>query len=63
MRDRYNPLIIVEVALSTALLMMAALFIIAVSRLVGFDFSYAAKQLQVASLECEDARHAQRHRR
>lgn len=49
-RDRYNPLIIIEVALSTALLMMAALFIIAVSRLVGFDFSYAAKQLQVASL-------------
>ena len=50
-RDRYNPLIIVEVALSTALLMTAALFIIAVSRLIGFDFSYAAKQLQVVSLD------------
>ena len=49
-RDRYNPLIIVEVALSTSLLMTAAMFIIMVSRLVGFDFSYAAKQLQVASL-------------
>jgi len=50
-RDRYNPLIVVEVALSTALLMTAALFIIAVSRLLGFDFSYAAKQLQVATLD------------
>ncbi len=51
LRDRYNPLIVVEVALSTALLMTAALFIIAVVRLAGFDFSYAAKQLQVASLD------------
>jgi predicted permease len=51
LRDRYNPLIVIEVALSTALLMTAALFIIAVVRLAGFDFSYAAKQLQVASLE------------
>jgi predicted permease len=49
-RDRYNPLIIVEVALSTALLMMAFLFVIAVVRLNGFDFSYAAKQLQIADL-------------
>jgi predicted permease len=49
-RDRYNPLIIVEVALSTALLMTAALFVIAVIRLSGFDFTYAAKQLQTASL-------------
>jgi predicted permease len=49
-RDRYNPLIIVEVALSTALLMTAALFVIMVIRLSGFDFSYAAKQLQTASL-------------
>ncbi len=48
-RDRYNPLIIVEVALSTALLMAAALFVITVVRLAGFDFSYAAKQLQTAS--------------
>lgn len=50
-RDRYNPLIVVEVALSTALLMTAGLFIIVLVRLAGFDFSYAAKQLQVASLE------------
>ena len=50
-RDRYNPLIVVEVALSTALLMTAGLYIIVVVRLAGFDFSYAAKQLQVASLE------------
>jgi putative ABC transport system permease protein len=49
-RDRYNLLIVVEVALSTALLMTAGLFIIVVVRLEGFDFSYAAKQLQVASL-------------
>jgi len=51
LRDRYSPLIIIEVALSTALLMTAALFIIAVRRLAGFDFSYAAKQLQVANLD------------
>jgi predicted permease len=50
-RDRYNPLIVIEVALSTALLMTAGLYIIVVIRLAGFDFSYAAKQLQVASLE------------
>ena len=49
-RDRYNPLIVVEVALSTALLMTAALFILAVARLTAFDFSYAAKQLQTADL-------------
>jgi len=47
----HNALIVVEVALSTALLMTAALFIIFVSRLAGFDFTYAAKQLQVASLD------------
>ncbi len=49
-RDRYNPLIVVEVALSTALLMTAALFILAVARLTAFDFSYAAKQLQTVDL-------------
>jgi predicted permease len=49
-RDRYNPLIVVEVALSTALLMTAGLYILVVIHLAGFDFSYAAKQLQVASL-------------
>src|SRR4029079_11851876 len=45
-RDRYNPLIIVEVALSTALLLNAGLFIILVTRLARFDFTYAAKNLQ-----------------
>jgi predicted permease len=50
-RNRYNPLIVVEVALSTALLMTAGLYIIVVVRLAGFDFSYAARQLQVTSLE------------
>jgi predicted permease len=49
-RDRYNPLIIVEVALSTALLMTATLFVIMVVRLSAFDFTYAAKQLQTAGL-------------
>ncbi len=49
-RDRYNPLIIVEVALSTALLMSAALFVMIVIRLSGFDFAYAAKRLQTANL-------------
>lgn len=50
-RDRYNPLIIVEVALSTGLLMTVMLFVIAVVKLRAFDFSYAAKQLQTADLE------------
>ena len=49
-RDRYNPLIIVEVALSTALLMSAALFIIYVARMAIFDFRYAAKRLVVAGI-------------
>jgi putative ABC transport system permease protein len=49
-RDRYNPLIVIEVALSTALLMTAALFILSVVRLSGFDFSYAAKQLQTVDM-------------
>ena len=50
-RDRYNPLIIVEVALSTALLMNAGLFIILVTRFVRFDFSYAAKNLQTVVVD------------
>ena len=50
-RDRYNPLIIVEVALSTALLMTAALFIIGVIRLTSFNFRYEAQRLQVAGLD------------
>ena len=50
MRDRYNPLIILEVALSTALLMTAALFLVIVVRLAAFDFRYAAKRLLVAGI-------------
>ncbi len=44
-RDRYNPLIIVEVALSTGLLMTAALFAIFTLRLSLFDFRYDARRL------------------
>jgi len=50
-RDRYNPLIIVEVALSTALLLNAGLFIILVTRLARFDFTYAAKNLQTVAVD------------
>jgi predicted permease len=45
LRDRYNPLIVLEVALSTALLMCSALFVINVVRLAAFEFQYAAKRL------------------
>jgi hypothetical protein len=50
-RDRYNPLIIVEVALSTALLMNAGLFIILLAHYTRFDFTYAAKNLQTVSID------------
>ena len=50
LRDRYNPLIVVEVALSTALLMCSALFVIHAVRLAAFEFRYAAKRLVVAPL-------------
>ncbi|HEV8216846.1 MAG TPA: ABC transporter permease [Gemmatimonadaceae bacterium] len=50
-RDRYNPLIVVEVALSTALLMNAGLFIILMTRFTRFDFSYAAKNLQTVAVD------------
>jgi predicted permease len=46
----YNPLIVVEAALSTALLMCSALFVIVVVRYAAFDFRYAAKQLVTADL-------------
>ena len=46
----YNPLIVVEAALSTALLMCSALFVIVVVRYAAFDFRYAAKQLVAADL-------------
>ena len=50
LRDRYNPLLVVEVALSTALLMCTALFVIYSARLAAFEFRYAAKRLVVASI-------------
>jgi putative ABC transport system permease protein len=50
LRDRYNPLIVLEVALSTALLMCSALFVIKTVRLAAFEFQYAAKRLVVAHL-------------
>ena len=46
----YNPLIIVEAALSTALLMCSALFLIVVVRYAAFNFRYAAKQLVTTEL-------------
>lgn len=45
LRDRYNPLIVLEVSLSTALLMCAGLFTINAVRLAAFEFQYAAKRL------------------
>ena len=50
LRDRYNPLIVLEVALSTALLMCSGLFVINVVRLAAFEFQYAARRLVVAPL-------------
>ena len=50
LRDRYNPLIVVEVALSTSLLMCSGLFVINAVRLAAFEFRYAAKRLVVAPL-------------
>jgi predicted permease len=51
LRDRYNPLIVLEVALSTTLLMSSAIFVLVAVRLVLFDFRYAAKRLVVADLQ------------
>jgi len=50
LRDRYNPLIMVEVGLSTTLLMCSALFVLVAVRLAIFEFGYAAKRLVVAEL-------------
>ena len=50
LRDRYNPLIVIEVALSTALLMCSALFVIHAVRLASFEFRYAAKRVVSAPL-------------
>ena len=50
LRDRYNPLVVVEVALSTALLMACGMFVIYVVKLSSFEFRFAAKRLVVASL-------------
>ena len=48
-RDRYNVLIVVEVALSTALLMCSGMFATVAIKLAAFDFRYAAKQLLTTS--------------
>jgi predicted permease len=50
LRDRYNPLIVLEVALSTALLVCSGLFVVVVVKLAAFDFRYAAKQLLIANI-------------
>ena len=50
LRDRYNPLIVLEVALSTALLMCSGLFVVNVVRLAMFEFQYAAKRVVEAPL-------------
>jgi predicted permease len=54
-RDRFNPLIVVEVALSTTLLMTSGLFAIVAIRLATFDFRYAAKQLVTADIQLRGA--------
>ena len=54
LRDRYNPLIVLEVSLSTALLMCSGLFVVKAVRLAAFEFQYAAKRLVVASLWVTD---------
>lgn len=54
LRDRYNPLIVLEVSLSTALLMCSGLFAIKAVRLAAFEFQYAAKRLVVAPLWVTD---------
>jgi len=51
LRDRYNPLVVVEVALSTALLMACGMFVIYVIKLSSFEFRFAAKRLVVADVE------------
>jgi putative ABC transport system permease protein len=50
-RDRYNPLIVLEVALSTALLMCSGLFVLIAVNLASFDFRYDAKHLVVADID------------
>jgi predicted permease len=50
-RDRYNPLIVIEVALSTALLMCSGLFVLIAFNLASFDFRYDARHLVVADLD------------
>ena len=51
LRDRYNPLVVVEVALSTALLMACGMFAIYVIKLSSFEFRFAAKRLVTATLD------------
>jgi predicted permease len=47
-RDRYNSLVAIEVALSTGLLMTAGLFALYSTRLASFEFRYYADRLVVA---------------
>ena len=54
LRDRYNPLIVLEVSLSTALLMCSGLFVVKAVRLAAFEFQYAAKRLVASSLWVTD---------
>jgi hypothetical protein len=49
-RDRYNPLLIVEVGLSTGLLTTAGLYALFSSNLASFHFSYDADRLITATL-------------
>jgi predicted permease len=49
-RDRYNPLIVTEVALSTALLMSSGLFVIMSIQHAGFRFNYDASRLITADI-------------
>lgn len=50
-RDRYDPLIVAEVALSTALLMSCAMFALFAARLASYEFRFAAERLVVANLD------------
>ncbi|HZI41903.1 MAG TPA: ABC transporter permease [Gemmatimonadaceae bacterium] len=54
-RDRYNPLIVLEVALSTALLMCSGLFVLIALNLASFSFRYDAKHLVVADIDPKSA--------
>ena len=50
-RDRYNPLVIVEITLSTALLMGAALLTLSVFRLSAFQWRFDARRVLTSSFD------------